>query len=241
MDLKTLIKQWLAECSVDNAIVLVGDRCYRANQALGVVSGLEDGDLDRFPMLPCPEWLRREIVKDNEPLAAWLEHCGVPKAIIEVDKRFYLVDPSGIQPVTDDIKSVVGSRVFGLEDLRTLEAPLWLAGLIREKARLNALVAERHQKNLLFFERLFRDHAIIRNTYELYGRQQGEELYLDIVVALAAENQRLQKLALDSMSRMPPPVIRIDYFAGGFAQEPLSVQRLASETPHWLQNRGENE
>lgn len=64
MDGKTLIKQWLSECGVYNAIVLAGDRYYRVNQTLGVVSGLENGDLERFPLLPCPEWLEHAILLD---------------------------------------------------------------------------------------------------------------------------------------------------------------------------------
>ena len=98
----------------------------------------------------------------------------------------------------------------------------WLKSCGVSSCRI-ALVAEKHQNNLEAFERLLRTESVVRHIYELHGRQVGEELYLDIVVALAAENQRLQKLVLDSMSKMPPPVFR------------------SAEVSRWLQERGGNE
>jgi hypothetical protein len=61
MDFKPLIKQWLSERGVCNALVLVGDRYHRANQSLGVVV-VKDGDLEIYPVLPCPEWLEHAIL-----------------------------------------------------------------------------------------------------------------------------------------------------------------------------------
>ena len=159
---------------------------------------------------------------DNLSVLEWLKNCEVSSAIVEVDEVFYLISPSSIKPISND-----GS--LNLHDLQRFKAPLWLVDLIREVSHRISLVEKRHQNNLQAFERLLWTEPVVRHIYELHGRQVGEELYLDIVVALVAENRRLQKLALDSMSRMPPPAIGSAYFAGG------------SEAPSWLQGRGENE
>jgi negative regulator of replication initiation len=148
-------------------------------------------------------------------VAKWLEDSGTSRAIVEVDECSYLVDTSGIQPLGESDS----------QDINRLEAPLWLAELIREEAHLSgvmvemsAIAAERHQNNLQAFKRLLLSDPIARNIYELYERQDGEEAYLAIVLALAEDNLRLQTQVIGILTGSSP-VISQGYFAGGHSGE----------------------